>query len=171
MSNQSLTIATPIVSIQNGKAFANSRDVAEFFGRRHDNVLQIIDRLECSDAYRLLNYQETADYQKVGFASRVLRTFNMTKDGFVFLVMGFTGRQAETFPSGRPVNSLSKAMTLPLSLRLTVRSTDLQKIQLNYSHLTDRNSDNDHSFLQPDRSAANRFREGRQGVCQQPRRG
>lgn len=46
--------------------------------------------------------------------------------------------RASTFPSGKPVNSLSKAMTWPLSLRLTVLSTDLQLPPQIYSHLTTR---------------------------------
>lgn len=123
MSNQSLTIAQPVVSMKDGKVFANSRDVAEFFGRRHDNVLQIIDRLECSDAYRLLNYQETVDYQKVGFASRALRAFNMTKDGFVFLVMGFTGRQAAQFKEAY----INRFNEMEAALRTEVTPTVLRR--------------------------------------------
>lgn len=35
----------PIVSVRDGGVFANSRDVAAFFEKRHDHVLQDIDNL------------------------------------------------------------------------------------------------------------------------------
>jgi Rha family phage regulatory protein len=37
----------------------DSMRVAEHFGKRHDNVLRDYDRLECSDAFRRLNFEET----------------------------------------------------------------------------------------------------------------
>jgi len=55
-----MTTTNPIVTIRNGKVFANSRDVADFFGKRHDNVLQSIDRLDCSEKFRSLNFQESS---------------------------------------------------------------------------------------------------------------
>lgn len=36
----------PIVHVKNGEVFANSRDVAEFFGKAHYDVLKDIDRLK-----------------------------------------------------------------------------------------------------------------------------
>ena len=62
---------------------------------RHDNVLQAFDRLECSEDFRRLNFQETMD-NVLGpkGAVRQERIVRMTKDGFVFLVMGFRGQKA-----------------------------------------------------------------------------
>ncbi|WP_439710733.1 BRO family protein [Brucella anthropi] len=55
----------------------NSRDVAEFFGRRHKNVLHTLDRMECSEGFRALNFQLTPEAQKVGATIRALHTFNI----------------------------------------------------------------------------------------------
>lgn len=37
----------------------SSLDVAETFGKRHDNVLKDIRELDCSDEFRLLNFEES----------------------------------------------------------------------------------------------------------------
>lgn len=71
---------------------------AGFFLLRHDNVLRAYDQLDCSDEYRRLNFQETL----VGVvgpngSTREERIVSMTKDGLVFLVMGFRGKQAAHF--------------------------------------------------------------------------
>lgn len=87
----------PAVFERDGRVFANSRDVAAFFGKRHDNTLQAIDNLSCSPRFRALNFQETEIKVKAGVAERTIRTVDMTKDGFTFLVMGFTGAKAAEF--------------------------------------------------------------------------
>jgi len=45
------------------RVLANSRHVAEVFGKRHDNVLVAVDNLDCSDEFRLLNFKETCENQ------------------------------------------------------------------------------------------------------------
>ncbi|KJS40395.1 MAG: hypothetical protein VR70_06020 [Rhodospirillaceae bacterium BRH_c57] len=89
------TITTPVVFERDGQVFANSRDVAEFFSKRHDNVL--------ADVGSILKSQDTpADW----FIERPVvneqngqtyRTFDMTRDGFTLLVMGYTGPKAMQF--------------------------------------------------------------------------
>lgn len=87
----------PVVFERDGRLFANSRDVAAHFTKRHDNVLQAIDNLSCSPRFRALNFQETEVKVKAGATERTIRTVDMTKDGFAFLVMGFTGAEAGEF--------------------------------------------------------------------------
>lgn len=78
--------------MKDGKVFANSRDVAAYFGKRHDNVLADIDRLITEG---VLNFQETP-YQHPQ-NGQTYRAFDMTRDGFTLLAMGFTGKQALQF--------------------------------------------------------------------------
>ncbi|WP_252120399.1 Rha family phage regulatory protein [Symbiopectobacterium purcellii] len=87
-------LATPKVTIHNGKAVTTSKDVADYFTKRHDNVLRAIDNLECSPKFNALNF-EAVDYTDPKGEKRPM--FEMTKDGFVFLVMGFTGKKAAAF--------------------------------------------------------------------------
>lgn len=86
----------PILTIKAGRVVANSRDVAGAFGKRHDNILRDIDKLDCSREFASLNFEEcTSPHPTV--PGRIDRSFNLTRDGFVFLVMGFTGREAARF--------------------------------------------------------------------------
>lgn len=87
-----------IVAIQNGQPMTNSRDVAELFGKRHDNVRRDIRTMIDEVPACALNFEET--WQEVVMprgGSRQSKTFNMTKDGFVLLAMGFTGKEALRF--------------------------------------------------------------------------
>lgn len=82
------------VFIQDGKIFTNSLYVAEKFNKRHDNILQSIKSLDCSHEFSALNFQE-ATYQDEQNKTRPL--FLLTKDGFTFLAMGFSGKKAAKF--------------------------------------------------------------------------
>lgn len=85
----------PTLIVVEGHIKTTSRAIAEHFGKRHDNVLQSIDRLECSPEFRRLNFQESFCTVEVpNGAFRQQRMFELTRDGFVFLVMGFTGPKA-----------------------------------------------------------------------------
>ncbi len=65
--------------------------MAEAFGKRHDNVLRDIETLECSREFTALNFEAGSYVDPTG---RTLSRYEMTRDGFSFLVMGFTGAEA-----------------------------------------------------------------------------
>jgi Rha family phage regulatory protein len=82
------------MTIREGHPRVTSRDVAEIFGKRHDNVLRDIQRLDCSEPFRLLNFEESAF---VNAQNKPQPMVEMTRDGFTFLAMGFTGPRAAQF--------------------------------------------------------------------------
>lgn len=86
--------ATPAVYTRNGTAYASSRDVAAFFEKQHKNVVRDI-RVLIEDAPSIgLNF-EPVDYRD---AKGELRpAYEMTRDGFTLLAMGFTGKTALAF--------------------------------------------------------------------------
>ena len=90
-----LASAGPIVSIKGDRAFANSRDVAEFFEKRHDHVLRDIDILIGSDTEAAPNFGECP--YKSAKGGRTYRSFDMDQEGFTLLAMGFTGPKALQF--------------------------------------------------------------------------
>ena len=93
MSNSN-TLA-PIVTIKADRVVASSRDVAAYFGKMHKNVLQDIDGIiERLADFGRLNFQPTSYTD--GF-NREQRCIDMTRDGFTFLAMGFTGKRALEF--------------------------------------------------------------------------
>ncbi|HFV8479497.1 TPA: Rha family transcriptional regulator, partial [Escherichia coli] len=89
-----LTLSHPDVTIENGRAVTTSVAIAEFFGKRHDNVIQKIKLLDCSAEFTALNFKASEYTDSTG---RKLPMYQITKNGFVFLVMGFTGKKAAAF--------------------------------------------------------------------------
>ncbi|HGJ5875996.1 MAG TPA: Rha family transcriptional regulator [Arsenophonus sp.] len=93
-----LSIIMPKVIFQNSKVITTSKDVADYFGKRHDNVIRSIMSLECSQEFHFLNFKEMVFQAEIGSgATRKSKIYSMTKDGFVFLVMGFTGKKTAQF--------------------------------------------------------------------------
>ena len=77
--------------------FCSSLQVAEEFGKRHSDVLRDIQNLDCSDDFRKRNFALT--YQAVNIPNGATRKdpmFLMTRDGFMFLCMGYRGKKAAT---------------------------------------------------------------------------
>lgn len=113
--------------------FANSRDVADFFGKLHKDVLRAIDRLDCSEKFRSLNFEESFLGVETGRgAHRIFRAFDMTKDGFAFLAMGFTGREVTRVRKGIPTRnkdnealSVRYGLTCDLSDDIPIKSLTL----------------------------------------------
>lgn len=75
-------------------ARVDSLYVAKFFGKRHDHVIRDIQNLDCSDEFRLTNFGEMSYKDSYG---RKQKCYTMTRDGFVYLVMGYRGKKAAKF--------------------------------------------------------------------------
>lgn len=85
------TIDDVQVSNQNGKTVVCSVEVAEHYEKRHDNLMQAINRLlsmskECSKMFFAGTYTNTKNHE--------YPCYYMTRDGFSVLTMGFTGAKA-----------------------------------------------------------------------------
>lgn len=80
-----------------GRAITTSRNVAEIFGKRHDDVLKAIRKLECSSEFRLGNFAESSYKNE---QNKTQPQYLMTRDGFTILAMGFTGKEAMKFKEG-----------------------------------------------------------------------
>lgn len=83
------------IVIENNQAVTSSRNVAENFGKRHDNVIRDIQSLMNEDP---LNFEEMfkEGYEPDSYG-RDQKVYYMNRDGFSFLVMGFTGSKAREF--------------------------------------------------------------------------
>lgn len=91
---RTVTIENELVYLKNDEAVCSSLQVADKFGKRHDRVLRAIDNLletlpkngETSKMF-ILSKRKADDGQ-------FHRMYLMNRDGFTFLVMGFTGKKA-----------------------------------------------------------------------------
>ncbi len=73
------------------KIMVSSKEVADKFGKRHDNVLRDIESLQVPDNFRLLNFEEVLEKDSQDIDRPVVY---MTRDGFTILAFGFTGKKA-----------------------------------------------------------------------------
>lgn len=84
-----------LVVNQNGNPVTTSRKVANKFGKRHTDVVRAIKNLECSPEFSVSNFANTPYVHEQN--SQTYVEYVMTKDGFYFLGMGFTGKEAAQF--------------------------------------------------------------------------
>lgn len=85
--------ASEVVMLSGEHVRTDSRKVAEAFGKRHDNVLRAYRNLQCSEEFALHNFEECLEINHMA-NGKPEPVVQMTKDGFMFLVMGFTGPKA-----------------------------------------------------------------------------
>lgn len=78
------------------RLIVTSLEISSHFGKRHDNVRQAIQSLECSDKFRRLNFKEAVYHRPNPSGGKPIpaNMYEITRDGFTFLCMGFTGAQA-----------------------------------------------------------------------------
>ncbi len=83
------------LAVINGTPTTTSLAIAERFGKRHADVLRAIENLSCSQEFLQRNI--ALQLQEVPGPNGSMRTYHLytvTKNGFAFLVMGFTGKEA-----------------------------------------------------------------------------
>lgn len=85
-------VTTPVlVELTDGQPTTTSLDVAAHFRKQHKTVLRAIANLECSPEFNRHNF---APIEYTDTAGRKYTQYRMTRDGFTFLCMGFTGKEA-----------------------------------------------------------------------------
>ena len=86
-----------------------SLDVAETFGKAHDKVMRDIAEIVCSDEFNTANY---GDITYTDTRGRTQKAKVMTRDGFVLLVMGYTGEKAMRFKEAyiKQFNAMEKVV-------------------------------------------------------------
>lgn len=83
---------------ENGTPVTTSILMAETFGKKHCHVLRDIDNLECSKEFLESNFGFSVRIRELpsGYTTED-RFYYITKDGFTFLAMGYTGKKAAEF--------------------------------------------------------------------------
>ena len=94
MDHQSYPVVAPaaaFVDSVSGEVKTTSIRIAEYFGKNHRDVLKAVSRLECSEEFNQRNFAPV-EYTDAKGERRPM--YSLTRDGFVFLAMGFTGPKA-----------------------------------------------------------------------------
>ena len=89
----------PVVDVVDGVATVESTNIAEVFEKRHDHVLRDIENILISlPSERRDNFIEIQLDRINNFGATVQsKAYRLTRDGFTFLVMGYTGEKAARF--------------------------------------------------------------------------
>lgn len=80
-----------IIFEKDNKSQTSSLNIAAVFGKNHKSVLRAIRNLECSEDFIRRNFAPVEYIDEKG-ESRPY--YEMTKDGYSFLALGFTGKDA-----------------------------------------------------------------------------
>lgn len=83
-----------LICVSGDQITTDSKTLAKKFGKQHSVVLRAYDNLLCSDKFSQCNFAPSEFIDKRGKSQRVI---SMTKNGFVMLAMGFTGKEAVKF--------------------------------------------------------------------------
>ena len=84
-----------VIQSPQGRDVTTSLIVAEVFGKEHRKVCRDIESLSCSNEFRVANFVQTPYTHPQN--GQEYHYYEMTKDGFSFLVMGYTGKKAGEF--------------------------------------------------------------------------
>ena len=115
----------------NDQAMTSSLLVAKEFGKAHAKVMRDIENLNCSDEFRLANFGDSYFKNEQG---REFPMFTMTKDGFSFLVMGYTGKKAARFKEAY-INAFNK---MELEIRSSIKpKSHLEILQMSINQLVE----------------------------------
>ena len=90
----------PVVTVVDGNVTTLSTDVATFFEKEHSKVIRSIENIIATlPQERLGNFSQTVVTRAnpSGGAPIKSKAYRLTRDGFTFLAMGFTGARAQEF--------------------------------------------------------------------------
>ena len=88
---QLIDLPNNAVTLKDGHPVTTSLRVAEIFGKQHKDVLKRIANLDCSEQFNGRNF---APVEYLDAKSEVRPAYELTRDGFAYLCMGFTGSRA-----------------------------------------------------------------------------
>lgn len=111
---------------EKGNAVTNSLLVADGFEKDHKNVLRDIENLTCSQEFRRLNFA-LSSYKNS--QNKTHPMYIMTKDGFIFLAMGYTGEKASAFKE-KYINAFNKMEQELKSISNPANFTRLQLLEM-----------------------------------------
>lgn len=136
-----------ILSVENNEAVVSSRQIAEDFGKRHNDVMEAIRSiLATENSVTKFFHESTFEYRGQTFPM-----YLMNRDGFSLLVMGFTGKSALEWKVKyiTAFNEMEKQLTQPkqlskteiLSQALLIAREELEESKKQITALTAKNAE------------------------------
>lgn len=105
-----------LVFQKNGQALTTSNAIADAFGKAHKHVLDAIRSLEIPESFGKPNFRlsEKSYINNLGYTVKQ-PLYEITRDGFTLLAMGFTGKKAMEFKIKyiEAFNEMERALSAP----------------------------------------------------------
>jgi len=97
------------------RLFVTSLDISNRFGKQHKDVLRAIENLDCSPEFSRRNF---APSEYTTDRGKTYPLYEITRDGFTFLCMGFTGPHAALWKERyiAAFNAMEQALRQPAPL-------------------------------------------------------
>lgn len=89
--------AVDLVEVENGKPITTSLKVAEYFGKRHADVIRSIEDQVLPNVSRTFNERDFALDTYADAKGEDRPMYILTRDGFTMVAMGYTGAKAMKF--------------------------------------------------------------------------
>jgi Rha family phage regulatory protein len=141
-----------IIASSDNTLVTTSHNIADVFSKRHDDLLKAINNLiiELPQEWRVRNFAESSkSVDMPNGGTREQRFYNITRDGFTLLAMGFTGKKALAFKLAYidQFNKMEKALLSPVASLGMVQdlNTKVAEIESHYqrqlAHIRQENTD------------------------------
>ena len=79
-------------NLQKANAITTSKIISEIFEKDHNHIMRDIKNLECTENFRKANFGLSSYTCDTNI--KPYKMYNITRDGAMFLIMGFTGKKA-----------------------------------------------------------------------------
>ncbi len=127
MNEKQISTIKQHLVVKGDQVTTTSLDVANFFGKKHKDVLKAIQNLECSSEFRGRNFAPT--FYEVPGPNNSFRKepmYELTKDGLIFLAMGYQGERAARIKEAyiMAFNQMAEALQRPAEPGLLVRMVE-----------------------------------------------
>jgi Rha family phage regulatory protein len=135
-----MTQTEQLVELQNGVATTTSLQVADVFEKNHRDVLETIKNLTAENSAVKNMFKETTYVNSRG---REYPMYQMDKDGFTLLVMGYTGQKAIEFKLRyiQAFNEMEEALKNQPALRLPKNNAEMLQVVQNVNEETNKRID------------------------------
>ena len=121
-----------VVAISNGRPVTTSVKIAIVFGKAHRRVMQTIRELEIPEEVRRHNFVLSSyEQQQPNGGTKRQPMYEVTRDGFTLLAMGFNGKKAMQFKLAyiQAFNAMEKELKNPRRRRVRVLDEDIESLR------------------------------------------
>lgn len=112
---------------ENGTLKTTSLALSHNFGKKHQHIMEAIRGLDCSKEFNESNFRPIS---YTDGSNRQKPAYNITRDGFIFLCMGFTGQAAAQWKERyiQAFNDMEHQLNAQRNLQMVAQTAQNQRL-------------------------------------------